>query len=377
MHDECIQYAPRSLWPLLAAALFSAGAAAAPASAAAPSSAPSRSQPSSNAAGTAGGHWSFRVDDDGLAFGHRDRDYTGGLAFTLSGAAARRAWNPAGALRWVNEKLGLAPPHRGDTARMPGLEIGVQLFTPQDLRARAALTDDRPYASLVYLATSELSHTPGARTAYQSTLSFGFLGLPFAGQIQRAVHDLVDYTAPEGYAHQISAGGEPTLRYTAARYALLSAGGLGKHRYALRFDTQASAGYITEAAAGLAVIWGNADTPWWAPVPQLGDYAGQPELTARGRPAQARGKRFEIAAGVQLRARFYDALLQGQFRHSDVAYSYAQLEHALREAWIGAEIVFSDKLTVTYVLRRQSRELKTGRGAQGFTWAGITITRPL
>lgn len=371
MQNEPKQRGRRLLGAVLVAALSAVRAGAAPPSDTAQSQHPGESTAAES------GYRSFRIDDDGLVFRHRDRDYTGGLALTLSGAAARRAWNPAGALRWLNEKLGLAARTRGGATRTPGLEIGVQLFTPQNLRAREALTDDRPYASLVYLATSELDHTPGTRTAYQSTLSFGFLGLALAGQIQRAVHDLVDYTAPEGYAHQISDGGEPTLRYTAARYALLSAGSLGKHRYALRFDTQASAGYITEAAAGLAVIWGNADTPWWAPMPQLGDYAGQPALTARGRPAQARGRHFEIAAGVQLRARFYDALLQGQFRHSDVAYSYAQLEHALREAWIGAEIVFRDKLTVAYVLRRQSRELKTGRGAQGFTWAGFTITRPL
>lgn len=333
--------------------------------------------PLSGRAGAPQGRWSLRIDDDGLAFGHRDRDYTGGLALTLTGAAARRNWNPAGALRWVDGKIGLAANTGVKMTRTPALEIGLELFTPQNLRTRTAMRDDRPYASLMYLSTSTLSHAPAARTAYQSTLTFGFLGLPLAGQIQRAVHGLVHYTLPQGYAHQISAGGEPTLRYAVARYGLIKAGMLAAQRYALRFDTGASAGYLTEATAGLTVRWGSKTSPWWESTARLGEYAGQPVITSPSAPAHPDKRAFALFAGVKLRARLYNSFLQGQFRHSDVAYSSSDLEHVLYEAWIGADVALKNNLTISYVLRRQTKEPKAGRDAHGFTWAALRISRAL
>ena len=327
-------------------------------------------------AGAPQGRWSFRIDDDGLAFGHRDRDYTGGLALTLTGTAARRNWNPAGALRWVDEKTGFAS-LGGKLPHTQALEVGLELFTPQNLRTRTAMHDDRPYASLMYLSTSALAHAPAARIAYQSTLTFGLLGSPLAGQIQRAVHSLVHYTLPQGYTHQISAGGEPTLRYAVARYGLLEAGMLGRHGYALRFDAGASAGYLTQASAGLAFRWGSEASPWWESTARLGEYAGQPVMTSPSAPAHPNKRAFALFAGVKLRARLYNSFLQGQFRHSDVAYSSSDLEHVLDEAWIGADVVLENNLTISYVLRRQTKELKAGRDAHGFTWAALRISRAL
>jgi hypothetical protein len=330
---------------------------------------------SAGPAHTPQGRWSFQVDDDGLAFMHHDRDYTGGLAVTLLGDDARRPWNPSGALTWIDEKIGAASLTGTSTTRIPAVQIGLQLFTPQNLRAREPLRDDRPYASLLYLSTSELDYAPLGRTAYQSTLTFGFLGLRVIGQIQRAVHTLNGNIEPMGYNHQISAGGEPTLRYTLARYGLLSQGRLGHRPYALRFDTAGSIGYITEANAALVLRWGDTGSPWWESVGQLGDYAGQPVVTAPDTPRHPSKRAFEIVAGVQVRARLYNSFLQGQFRNSDVVYSSSEVEHVLYEAWIGARVLFRNNLSVSYVLRGQTKGLKAGNGARGFAWAGFRIAR--
>ena len=162
--------------------------------------------------------WTLHSDNDLFAFTQKDRDYTGGVSVTLTDTSpaecARATW------RCVD---GPMPAPIQATA----VDLGLLLFTPQDLSAEEPLTDDRPYASLLYAARSKLAHDPTADVAYQSTLTVGLLGLPFAGQVHRRVHAAVGVQLPMGYDHQISAGGEPTFRYTRSRYRLLTAGRSG------------------------------------------------------------------------------------------------------------------------------------------------------
>ena len=54
----------------------------------------------------------------------------------------------------------------------------------------------------------------GGRTAARG-------GLPAAGSVQHALHGLTGSEQPQGWSHQVSAGGEPTLRYSTARQALI------------------------------------------------------------------------------------------------------------------------------------------------------------
>jgi hypothetical protein len=176
-----------------------------------------------------------------------------------------------------------------------------------------------------------------------------------------------------GYRHQISDGGEPTFRYERSRYRLLAAGPLGAERYALRFDTTLSAGFLTEADAALAFRWGNRAEQWWESLSDEGDYAGQPVL-AEPTPSSSRRRTFAFTAGVKLRGRLYDAFLQGQFRHTDVAYDSSAIEHVLGEAWVGVDARLDDRLRLSYIVRRQSPELEVGKGSRASTWAGLTIS---
>src|SRR4029078_3785420 len=96
------------------------------------------------------------------------------------------------------------------------------LFTPQNLAASQPLHDDRPYANLLYAASSEVSLDETRGAALQSTLSVGVRGLAVAEAVQRAVHSVVGSTQPRGYSHQISDGGEPAFMYSVARYWLLA-----------------------------------------------------------------------------------------------------------------------------------------------------------
>jgi len=319
--------------------------------------------------------WTVHVDNDLFALTDRDRDYTAGVAFSLGGGAARtRVPFLFRALDGFDGALAVGPfaPRGRDEGR--ALEIGLLLFTPQDLAASAPLFDDRPYASLFYASSTTLRHDEERGVAYQTSLTLGLLGLPLAGELHKRVHDAFGSVEPRGYDHQISAGGEPTFRYTASRYQLLADGALEGRPYSVRLGTDASLGYVTEINSEIAVRWGRTRLAWWESPPGSSEYAGHPPVHG---PRNGRGDRVEVLleAGAKLRLRLYNAFLEGQFRESDVELAFGDLNHVLLETWLGVTTVLKGRLSVSYTIRHQTKELDTGRGARSFTWASIGVAQ--
>src|SRR5690606_41716353 len=145
--------------------------------------------------------------------------------------------------------------------------------------------------------------------------------------------------------------------------------------YRLRLGLSGGAGWWAEASRVLACRWGSLDRPWWRASPSIADYAGPPPIRLAGERASRSGPRFQFAAGVNLRLRAYNAFLQGQFRSSEVTFGASDLNHVLLEAWLGVTTVFKNNLSVTYTLRHQTEELKTGDGAREFSWASIGVAQ--
>jgi len=209
--------------------------------------------------------WTMHVDNDLFAFVDRDRDYTGGAAFTLGGEAARtHALSLSSALAWADERTRFSALLKDGRTEGHSLELGLLLFTPHDIETPEPLVDDRPYANLLYLSSSQLTHDATRDVAYQSSLTLGFLGLPIAERLHRVAHDVLGSADPKGYAHQISDGGEPTFRYAVSRYRLLASGAYRGRPYVLRLGSGGSVGYLTEASVELAFRWGRTDLPWWS-----------------------------------------------------------------------------------------------------------------
>ena len=115
--------------------------------------------------------WTVHLDNDLFAFADEDRDYTAGVALSLGGeAAARHPLSLSRVLEWANDRTRFSTLEATAEPAGRSLEIGLLLFSPEDLSATAALPDDRPYASLAYVASSKVAHDPTRATAYQSTL---------------------------------------------------------------------------------------------------------------------------------------------------------------------------------------------------------------
>jgi hypothetical protein len=188
---------------LLAAALLAAGCAAA-------------AEPAHQEPYDAG--WAFYVDNDLLAPGRTDRDYTGGFSLTLAGRRAREVpWSLDGWRAGADRMLGVDRLYAGLGFSRHSLEAGVTVFTPDHLSDTARQQGERPYASLLYLANTGVQVVTESGTAYLSTLTLGVLGAPIVANAHRALHRASGSEAPQGWETQISDGGELTARYAFAR----------------------------------------------------------------------------------------------------------------------------------------------------------------
>jgi hypothetical protein len=304
------------------------------------------------------------IDNDLFAGRDLDRDYTGGMAITLSGTAARDSLLSLDPLLVrIDDLFDSSPAASVRHAR----QIGLIAFTPSDIVTDEAQQADRPYASLLFASNGRVRVDADDRGAWSSSLTVGVLGLQVSESLHNAVHDAVGSETPQGYDHQISAGGEPTARYTIARHQLWYADPTGQ--VDVKTTVAGSIGYLTETSASVSMRVGRFDTPWWSFAPELADYIAAPT------PVESLGAQREayFFVGARVKARAYNALLQGQFRHSDVRYSYDEIEPIVAEAWVGVMTQLFPNTELSYVLHYQTAELREGKAARDAFWGSVQL----
>jgi hypothetical protein len=258
---------------------------------------------------------------------------------------------------------GLWLPNRGsDPSSKAGLQISMQAWTPNDTDSKAPVYNDRPYASLLALTSTRMTVGSDAEPAWASSLTIGVLGAGFAEDIHRGFHKLIGSGhSPKGYDHQISEGGEPTLRYTLRRQSLLGEGKLGSARQDFKWGVEGSVGYLTEAALTASGRIGRFSTPWWSMHTERNEFYA---------PRGSEGDLY-LSYGLTGKLRGYNAMLEGQFRHSDVTVSRSNLETAIGEAWFGITWGITNSTTLSYVMRYQTAEIKHGKGSRDFGSGGL------
>ena len=317
------------------------------------------------------------LDEHLLTNGSRDQDYNGGGEVTLSG-------NGRGGFigRGIDRALGaiddlLCPQSRFAAQGWQSAHAfasGLLVFTPRDLAAHQVIYGDRPYASLFFVSSGRRYFSSNADVAYDSSLTIGLLGLAAAGDVQSALHHLTGSVQPEGWSHQVSAGGEPTARYATARQALLAAHDSDAVGWDSKWSAAGSIGTITEASASLGARWGRIESPWWAFTPEENTYVQETQPIAPALPAGAPPEIFAFL-GARAKLRVYNAFLQGQFRQSDLTYGEGSLNQVLGEAWLGVELRTASGWAFQYLARWQSPELRSGIGSRSFVWGSIQISK--
>lgn len=310
-----------------------------------------------------------QIDNDLFAGGgERDRDYTGGMALTLSGRKAADGFLSLDPLLKRLDDLTTGQ-HAGMTTRH-ARQLGLMAFTPRDIVAREPLRDDRPYASLLFVSNGRVRVEDIDRSAWSSSLTVGVLGLSLSERLHTAVHELVGSELPRGYGNQISAGGEPTVRYTLARQHLLIANPAGT--VDVKTTVQGSAGFLTETSAAISMRAGRFASTWWSFAPELTDYIAAPmpvETQAHSQPERY------FFLGVRVKARAYNAFLQGQFRDSAVHYSFDEIEPIVAEAWSGFVTQLWDQAQLSYTINYQTAEIRRGEAARSALWGSVQLSR--
>jgi len=317
---------------------------------------------------------SIVLDEHLLTDPKRDMDYNGGGEITWSGMHALRH------VRGLDRLLGRLDSLSGvgsstEYAQEHALAAGLLVFTPRDLRARTLAVGDRPYASLFFLSVGRRYVAEAGTVVYDSSLTFGVLGLPAARGVQDVLHDMTGSIRPQGWSHQISAGGEPTARYGLARESQLWQFTDGRWARAdCKWTLAASVGTVTEGSLSLNLRWGHLASPWWSIAPEQTTYVQDPQPAP---PPLALGTGPEVFAliGARVKLRLYNAFLQGQFRHSDLRYSQGQVNQVLGEAWVGVEFRTASGLELRYLARWQSPELRSGIGSRSIVWGSFEIAK--
>jgi hypothetical protein len=248
------------------------------------------------------------------------------------------------------------------------------VFTPRDLSAHAIIYGDRPYASLFFVSAGRRYFSSNADVAYDSSLTVGILGLAAARDVQSALHDITGSVQPKGWSHQVSAGGEPTVRYNSARQSLLADYKTGALNGDSKWTLAGSIGTVTEASAALNARWGRVESPWWTFTPEENTYVQETQPIAPRLTAHAPPEIFAFA-GVRLKLRVYNAFLQGQFRHSDLSYGEGNLNPVLTEGWAGVQFRTASGWALQYLARWQSPELRSGIGSRSILWGSIQVSK--
>lgn len=319
--------------------------------------------------------WGLHMDNDlFIPGGGRDQDYTGGLGFTLAGRIAETSWwslDPL--LGGIDQLIDLRGHFTRPRATLHAAQLGVIVFSPSDIDSDSAIYDDRPFANLAYLSNSRRYIAADDRPVYQSVFTLGVIGSGIGKGVQNSIHKVSGSTPPNGWDHQISDGGEPTFQYALSRQALLATNEQrGNTEYEFKYNIGGSVGYITETSLSLSGRWGRINTPWWSFTPENSDYNSQPAPVV-GNSLGRHQREVFLWGGVKVRARAYNAFLQGQFRDSDVTFDHGEINHVIGEAWLGLTTQFGASRW-SYVVRYHTKEIKEGSGARNPLWAGILFS---
>jgi hypothetical protein len=322
-----------------------------------------------------------------IAARRSDQNYTMGIAFQGSGAWVGRTC--LGKLeKLVTRITGVSKVHQR-LANSQGMEwvedhsltFGNTAFTPRHIEYVDPIFDDRPYSSLLFLTMSRATVDPYGRGLFggrmiKTDLTIGVLGLHISREVQKHIHakrreskgpGAVTPYEPKGWAHQISNGGEPTFKYTTSYWENLSDG----RRHDFTLQGEASLGHYTNAAVGVALRAGWLRSEFWTFTSNPLTAANQAKPATRTQKVSPRRLELYAFGAVRGRAVLYNALLQGQFRHSDVKLNDAQVEHLIRETELGASVGWRG-VSVVASLNQRSAEYNVG-APRPHTWGGAYL----
>jgi hypothetical protein len=319
--------------------------------------------------------WQLRIDNDSMAAGGRDRNYTGGITFAQSGFhVAESKITLDSWLGNIDAMLGIKESEESSLSY--SRQIGLLAFTPEHVSIKEPIYDDHPYSNMVFFANSRQRLTPDQSSLTRSMLLVGILGTKTAKVVQSALHSVIKVEEANGWDNQISDGGELTFRYSVSKSRFLTSHyQAGYSSYDISSSLEANIGYTTDVNAGISMRIGKIHRLGWRSLPEPSDYftaAYAPLIHKSG----GQGTEVFLTAGVNIRLRAYNALLQGQFRDSQVTYSFSELNPLITEVKLGVGASFANGWQSGLEIRGRTKEFDAEQ-SRNHVWGGITVTKTL
>jgi len=302
------------------------------------------------------------IDEDLFSGIANDADYTGGLAVTFADDLVMGA---GGVPRWIEQldrMLGLhSPQHRYE------IEVGAAAFTPQDIADFQVVRGDRPYAGIVY-ASATLIQAQGPSFSATTTVTAGILGSAFIPRVQRRVHRAMGSIQPRGWHHQISDGGEGTLRLSHELKWARPVADLGGMQGQWLYRAGAGIGFVTDVSVGVAARIGQFSSARW-------DIHSSPTgLSDRSMFDRSDQRARFLYVTMSARVPLYNAFLQGQFRDSEVTMSARQRRYLVPDASLGFVLGLPKGRDLHYFLRAQRSDARLERRSETFVYAGVALS---
>jgi hypothetical protein len=293
---------------------------------------------------------------------NQDRDYTMGLAVEFFWDKEDGIYPLDGLAGRVGTWMGMGG---ADDSVVTSFIIGTVNFTPDDLSNPDPIVNDRPYASLIYLGNKRVRASKTSAVAAEALV--GVLGTDVAREVQdklhgwwRSVADTSKPVDPQGWDNQISDGGELTtrLRFSNSRLRAESAG-----LWDVATTWAVSLGYQTNASLGISGRLGRIRSAFWSiPFDPVNRGSFLPSLSEN---------EWYVWAAYRARLVGYDALLQGQFRDSDVKFSADEIERLLHEGAVGITAAFG-QAQMTFSLNAKSAEFKQSKRREHY-WGSLNL----
>lgn len=304
------------------------------------------------------------IDQDMLLpLTNEDRDYTMGMAFEFFWGKEEGLYPLDNLVHSASKWLGM---NNSNNDIVYSFMLGAVVYTPDDLSDSQAIFNDRPYSSLIYLSNKRVR--ADNRQALAAEISIGILGTNVAEVVQTQLHTIYrgvsgnnEPVDPQGWAHQVSDGGELTMRLRLSGSLLqphFSRDGV----YDVTTSYGLSLGYQTNLNVSVAVRAGNIKSKFWS-------LPFDPVNRGNFLPSEAKEEwYFWSAFRTHLIA--YDALLQGQFRDSDVQFSSGQIESVVYDGAFGLTMGL-EKSQFTISVNAKSADLKFMSRRQ--VWGGLNL----
>lgn len=283
-----------------------------------------------------------------VPFYNEDRDYTMGVAVEFFWAKEKGLYPLDNLVRQAGEWLGIND-NKNDIVY--SFMLGATGFTPDNLSDTQPIYDDRPYSSLVYLSNKRVQ--ADNKNAVAAELLLGLIGTNLGREAQSFIHSTwrsvagtAEPVEPRGWSHQISDGGELTMRLRLANSRLqYSRPGI----FDVATTLGLSFGFQTNASVAVAFRFGEIKSQFWS-LPY------DPVNRGSFVPAGPQNEWY-LWTAFRAHAVVYDALLQGQFRTSKVRYTSDQLEPYVYDSAAGLTLGFKDS-QLTFAANVKSSDLK-------------------